>query len=101
MGNTGGAGSQSQKGGGVVPYVSKDRRKWLDQGGAPSNAGELTFCLTRVVQRYVRTKKLSYQTLAETLGALRGVELDVYRRVLAEYEEKKQLENGDVWENHR
>jgi hypothetical protein len=40
---------------------------------------------------------LSYQTINDIVGALEGAKLEFYRRVAVPYEDKKIIENGDVF----
>jgi hypothetical protein len=83
-----------------MPYISRERRIILEPSPAATlvrGAGELTFAFTEQIQGYIEGNGLSYQTLAEILGALRGAELDLERRIITPYEQMKQEDNGDVW----
>ena len=90
-----------------MPYIStgaRDQLKSLPRSvtqpiqRSAMNAGELTYQITEVIQAYLRANGLSYQSIAEILGSLRGAELDLERRIITPYEEKKQEDNGDVWD---
>lgn len=85
-----------------MPYVKPEIVKELDEGRAPTTAGELTYCLTREMQRYLDTKPEGYRyaDLAVCLGALEGAKMDLERRVITPYEELAQASNGDVWPRH-
>jgi hypothetical protein len=52
-----------------------------------------------ICQDYIKDKGLSYQTLNDVLGALEGCKLELYRRQVAPYEDKKIQANGDVYEH--
>jgi len=82
-----------------MPYIKRERRADFDRfpREVPRTAGELNFCLTTIVNSYLRYKELNYQTLNDIIGALDGCKLEFYRRQVAVYEDKKILENGDVY----
>lgn len=89
-----------------MPYINKhDRAKFynldsdpMDVPTAPETVGELTYLITRTVQRYLTEHGITYSTQAQVLGALEGAKADFIRRVLNPYEATKERENGDVWE---
>ncbi len=80
-----------------MPYINKNRRKiyriLIDFDGA----GELNYAITKVIQNYMNEKTESYQTYNDIMGALEGAKLELYRRKIAPYEDKKIKENGDVY----
>lgn len=83
-----------------MPYVDMKTRERLDGGGRnnhPQNVGQLTYDLQRCLKRYQEDRGLSYQTLAECLGALEGAKCDLNERIVQPYENRKCEENGDVW----
>lgn len=86
-----------------MPYILPNRRSALEPLGDPiETPGELTFVLTRVIQKYIgwsgqSEERLSYLMITEILGALEGTKLEFYQRVVAPYEERKRKENGDVY----
>ncbi len=79
-----------------MPYIDELHRGFVARGNIRT-VGDLTYVLQQVVSDYLTTKGLSYQSLAEVLGALEGLKFDVYRRLLAPYEQVKQEQNGEVW----
>lgn len=81
-----------------MPYITNRRRKELmaDWRG-PQTPGELNYILTRFIIGYVMDKGLSYQTVNDVIGALEGAKLEFYRRQVAQYEDTKIKENGDVY----
>lgn len=89
-----------------MPYVKRAVAMALDNGTKPpTTAGELTYLLTRQIQRYLnyhseQTGGYRYENLAVCLGALEGAKMDLERRVLTPYEELAQAINGDVWPRH-
>ena len=83
-----------------MPYISPARgaRTTLASGArSAENSGELTFLITLLIIEYIENKGLDYQTITDVLGSLKGAELDLNRRIIAPYEQRKQYENGDAW----
>jgi len=79
-----------------MPYITGDRRGWIDSGCLPETAGELNYAITRLVQLYLGATP-NYQCFNDALGALEGCKLELYRRKVASYEEEKIKVNGDVY----
>ena len=79
-----------------MPYIRDDKKIEL-QGRYALSPGELNYQITKLVVRYVRTNKLSYQTINDIVGALEGAKLEFYRRVAGPYENIKLSQNGDVY----
>lgn len=61
------------------------------------DSGKLNFVLTQVLLQYVGDNGVSYKTYNDCIGALEACKLEFYRRVVSPYEDKKMLENGDVY----
>lgn len=91
-----------------MPYIKQERRDELLKGikivpevlweeSHAWNAGELNFLLTHVVNKYMKVNGLDYRKLNDVIGALEACKLEFYRRTVAPYEDKKILENGDVY----
>jgi hypothetical protein len=82
-----------------MPYISqRDRLRLLDQMEAPHSAGELNYCITRLIDGWLlQDNQLSYDRLNEAIGVLECAKLELYRRVAAPYEDTKILKNGDVY----
>ena len=78
-----------------MPYVPAHRRQWQKA----DNAGELNYLITSVCHRYLEEHGERYQTYADILSALEGAKLELYRRWVAPYEDRKIEENGDVRPN--
>lgn len=79
-----------------MPYIPPARRR----GAAftPASPGELSYAITSLVAGYVRRQGgVSYQTINDVMGVLEGVKAEFYRRVAAQYEDKKMALNGDVY----
>jgi len=78
-----------------MPYIPQPDRP--EAAHHPVNAGELTFAMTVLVINYIRRKGLRYQTLCEVQGALQCTSQELYRRVIAPYEDRAAERNGDVY----
>ncbi len=79
-----------------MPYITAADREWVSHY-EPVNPGQLTYALTRLVVEYADKCGPRFQTFAEILGALEATKLEMYRRVVAPYENKKLAENGDCY----
>jgi hypothetical protein len=85
-----------------MPYVNAEARVRLDVSGPePKTEGELNYCITRMVQAYLKrvspNKPPNYALWNSVVGALECAKLEAYRRAIAPYEDTKIKENGDVY----
>lgn len=86
-----------------MPYIKQARRNSFAEMGATGhhpimvNPGELNYEITLKIKKYIEGHGLSYSTINDIIGALEGAKLEFYRRVAAPYEDKKIVENGDVY----
>ena len=78
-----------------MPYIKEEDRARSEK--EPTNAGELNYCLTVVCQKFFNKNGGRYQQINDIIGALEGCKLEFYRRLAAKYEDKKIMENGDVY----
>jgi hypothetical protein len=86
-----------------MPYISQSDRKKFEEalylirdGEGPETAGELNYLITQIILSYVSNKGENYQHYNDVLGALEGAKLELYRKKIANYEEKKIIQNGDL-----
>jgi hypothetical protein len=91
-----------------VPYISDmSRRAWartLDPlvgeiaavDGFTTNPGALNYIVTRLVVAFLGDAP-NYERLNAAIGALEACKLELYRRAVAPYEDKKIADNGDVY----
>ena len=92
-----------------MPYIPKDDRKELDEiAGAlitilrnGNFRGRLNYFISSVAQGLIEANGVSYSFLNDFIGVLECIKLELYRRVASPYEDKKILENGDVFENNK
>lgn len=81
-----------------MPYIAnKDNREQIDEtvykiGMLLSEKGNLNYFLCKLFTE----KKISYEEARNFIGDLECAKLEIYRRWIAPYEDKKKEENGDV-----
>ena len=89
-----------------MPYIKQELRSIIDPKleelfvvlkGIPSESldGVVNYVITRVI---VDSYWSSYSELMRAIGTLQMVAHELYRRRIAEYEDFKKLENGDVYQ---
>ena len=84
-----------------MPYITEENRRVLDVR-PPMNAGELNYSFTKIILNYISDDtgedyNFSYQKLNDVIGALECCKLELYRRIISPYEDKKIEDNGDVY----
>lgn len=87
-----------------MPYIKfEDRQKFNDILTVLKNKlpeiqteGQLNYLITKICHIYIDQKGLRYKNLNAILGALEGVKLELYRRIISDYEDDKIVQNGDV-----
>lgn len=88
-----------------MPYIKREDRPKLDAllepliaelRSAPLDAqdGRVNYVMTQLVRKVYIPR--SYASLNRSLGVLQAVSLELYRRVIAPYEDFKIQENGDL-----
>lgn len=82
-----------------MPYVKQE-----DRGKEGGNAGILNYQITTLVDRHLQSNshlhhdnRPHYCCLNEVVGVLECVKQELYRRVIAPYEDVKREKNGDVF----
>lgn len=80
-----------------MPYIKPEARADFSITAVPDDAGELNYAFTFIIKKYLEQKGLRYQFLNDVIGALEGAKLELYRRVIAPYEDTKIEANGDVY----
>jgi hypothetical protein len=79
-----------------MPYIPKSEKAKVDQDNLITNAGQFNYALNQVISIYLEQNSMSYQTCNDIIGAMECAKMELYRRLLAPYEDKKILQNGDV-----
>jgi len=85
-----------------MPYIKENRDTLTNHAmasvGSIATVGELNFFITRVIQSYMDIHQISnYEGYNSMIGVLECVKSEFYRRAVAEYENQKCKENGDVF----
>lgn len=89
-----------------MPYIDEDARARLDTAAQPlldelrnntPTEGELNYLVCTLVKQYVASHGDSYATFNAAMGALECAQLEIYRRLITPYEDKKIQLNGDVF----
>lgn len=77
-----------------MPYIPKSERNKAFEGVYP-NAGTLNYALHQMINLYFEQNNRNYQTINDVIGVLECAKMELYRRMGAEYEQIKILQNGD------
>lgn len=80
-----------------MPYIKQERRKTMTSIDTP---GELNYIVTKLCLDFMDMHSDSgptYDLYNAVVGALECCKLELYRRAIAPYEERKIAENGDVY----
>lgn len=84
-----------------MPYIKPEDRTVMDNGFEPTTDGELNYVITKLVRRYLYAKAkggpIRYTMYNEVIGVLECAKQELYRRMIAPYEDEKIKENGDVY----
>lgn len=82
-----------------MPYIKPEQRYNLNPH-PERNAmigGELNYQISVLVTNFFAMRGLSYSVINEVIGALECAKLEAYRRIASPYEDKKVVENGEVY----
>lgn len=86
-----------------MPYIKKEDRNRVDKvfsdyaDNFPKTCGELNYCICLMINQYIAEKGEKYQTYNDIIGVLECAKQEIYRQLIAPYEDKKIKENGDVF----
>lgn len=86
-----------------MPYVDNLSRQHLQpildeiEKNSPETVGELNYIITKLCIQYYKSRSPSYAVFNGIVGALECAKMELYRRAIAEYENQKIKENGDVY----
>jgi len=90
-----------------MPYIEQERRYKLEEDGAlsprPDTPGELNYCLTVLIRNYLDDPDsgngpVNYEKYNAVIGALECCKLELYRRMIAPYEDDAMQRHGDVYD---
>lgn len=90
-----------------MPYIKKDQRYQLaadldklvstmNNMGDDARKGILNYVITKITLGVIG-KEMKYSKVNDVVGAMECCKIELYRRLAVPYEEKKAIENGDVY----
>lgn len=84
-----------------MPYINRKDRQMLD--ALVNNFmrygkihGRLNYFIYKLTKEAIRVNGESYGSYKEIIGELECAKLEIYRRMISKYEDKKIEENGDI-----
>jgi hypothetical protein len=87
-----------------MPYIPQTRRDEIQDeltvdglNWTPKNAGDLNFVMTCFIDNYIIEHGVRYANVNEMIGALECCKLELYRMLIAPYEDAKINDNGGVY----
>ena len=85
----------------MMPYIPKEKRIKINKvvsllADLVEDNGEVNYAITRALHVMIMGKILNYALLNSAIGVLECVKLELYRMVVAKYEDKKRMENGPI-----
>lgn len=90
-----------------MPYIKpEDRKRFNTRLENPiiylvdevQEPGDVNYIITKFIHELIERRGLRYAVLNELIGILECAKLELYRTVVAPYEDKKRKENGSVSE---
>ena len=90
-----------------MPYIKPEDRQMFENsinqiiGVLNQSEGNLNYVISRLCWGFIQKHKkgLRYSVLNTIIGVLECAKLEFYRRIASPYEDKKIIENGDVYES--
>lgn len=85
-----------------MPYIKKANKVNFYTDVYPMSVGELNYVITKICHNYLLTSgdlgygELKYKNLNEVIGVLECAKQELYRQVVAPYEDIKKKENGNI-----
>lgn len=85
-----------------MPYITEESKDKVDKGLVALGlsefdcAGDLNYAIHQLLAKYIDQNNRSYQTYNDIVGVLDCAKMEIYRRLVAKYEDNKAEDNGDV-----
>lgn len=90
-----------------MPYIDKDSRDLIAHPEGEHNyllpimsqvmtGGELNYLISTICHLYLAKRPVNYESLNRVIGVLTSVQMELYRTVVAPYEDLKRTENGTI-----
>lgn len=85
-----------------MPYITVERKTQLQYiieslSKESLNIGDVNYIITMIVKKYINENGVKYSVLNNAIGVLECAKIELYRRLVSVYEDKKIDENGDVY----
>ena len=86
-----------------MPYITGPRREVFAlleeelKSTRIDTPGELVYLFCRIADLYVSQRLREFRIMNDVVGALENAKLEFHRKVVANYENEKELESGTVW----
>ena len=85
-----------------MPYIAENTKNYIDNihdfnASSIETAGELNYAIHQLISNYISNQdKVGYDTYNSIIGVLNCAGMELYARLVRNYEDKKIVENGDV-----
>lgn len=84
-----------------MPYIRQNRRPKFDTEitklmESVESGGDMNFIFTRICHQFIKKFGESYANYSICVSSLENAKLELYRRQIANYEDIKIYENGDM-----
>lgn len=83
-----------------MSYIKKSQRYDLDKtinSISKLDVNKLNYLITRLMLKYISENGESYKHYNDLIGVLECVKMELYRRRISDYENKKMNENLDIY----
>ena len=87
-----------------MPYIPNEKRGAVWESLVPNTPGELNYLISRLCADYLRNEAAKkgqsnprYYEYNEVMGVLSCATQELYRRLIAPYEDESINKNGDVY----
>ena len=85
-----------------MPYIRRVKRLQMEghmNGLAThlTNGGDMNYCFSMLCKHFIEMFGESYENYATCISSLECAKLELYRRKISPYEDKKIEENGDIF----
>lgn len=77
-----------------MPYIDKNDRPDAWEG-ILKDSGALNYTIHQTINEYFEQNGRNYQTMNDVVGVLECAKMELYRRIISDYEDIKIRENGD------
>jgi len=86
-----------------MPYIDQNSRKKFEdilediKFEGVETAGEMNYLISKICLIYLERHGKRYQYMNDIMGALTGVQAELYRKCFGIYEDEKEKENGTIF----